>query len=119
VKRRIPCMSPVDRIAVEVMRGACWLIVDFVKGMTLRDFLADQRSHSAVAYQFVIIGEATKHLSRSFRDNHDAVPWREMAGMRNILVHDYLKLDISILWRTATHNVPALAATVTLMLDPA
>ena len=112
-------MSPVDRIAVEVIRGACRLIVDFVRGMTLRDFLADQRSHSAVAYQLVIIGEATKHLSRSFRDHYEAVPWREMAGMRDILVHDYLKLDISILWRTATHNVPALAATVTRMLDPA
>jgi uncharacterized protein with HEPN domain len=112
-------MSPVDQIAVEVMRGACRLIVDFVRGMTLRDFLADQRSHSAVAYQLVIIGEATKHLSRSFRDHHEAVPWREMAGMRDILVHDYLKLDISILWRTATYNVPVLAATVTRMLDPA
>ena len=101
------------------MRGACGLIVDFVQGMTLGDFLADRRSHSAVAYQLVIIGEATKHLSKPFRDSHDAVPWREMAGMRDILVHDYLKLDISILWRTAIYNVPALAATVTLMLDSA
>jgi len=101
------------------MRGACSLIVDFVQGMTLGEFLADQRSHSAVAYQLVIIGEATKHLSKPFRDSHDAVPWREMAGMRDILVHDYLKLDISILWRTATRHVPALASAMTLMLDHA
>jgi uncharacterized protein with HEPN domain len=101
------------------MRGACRLIVDFVGGMTLRDFLGDPRCHSAVAYQLVIIGEATKHLSRPFRDCHDAVLWREMAGMRDILVHDYLKLDISILWRTATHNVPVLAVIVTRMLDTA
>lgn len=87
--------------------------------MTLGDFLADRRSHSAVAYQLVIIGEATKHLSKPFRDDHAAVPWREMAGMRDILVHDYLKLDISILWRTATHHVPALASSMTLMLDRA
>jgi uncharacterized protein with HEPN domain len=112
-------MSPVDRITVEVMRGACSLIVDFVQGMTLGDFQADRRSHSAVAYQLVIIGEATKHLSKPFRDSHDAVPWREMAGMRDILVHDYLKLDISILWRTATCHVPALASAMTLMLDHA
>ena len=85
--------------------------------MTLGDFLEDRRSHSAVAYQLVIIGEATKHLSKPFRDSHDAVPWREMAGMRDILVHDYLKLDISILWRTATHHVPAHASAMTLMLD--
>jgi uncharacterized protein with HEPN domain len=112
-------MSPVDRITVGVMRGACGLIVDFVQDMTLRDFLADRRSHSAVAYQLVIIGEATKHLSKPFRDSHVAVPWREMAGMRDILVHDYLKLDISILWRTATHHVLALASAMTLMLDRA
>jgi uncharacterized protein with HEPN domain len=112
-------MLLVDRITVGVIRGACSLIVDFVQDMTLRDFLADQRSHSAVAYQLVIIGEATKHLSKPFRDDHVGVPWREMAGMRDILVQDYLKLDIAILWRTATHHVPALASAMTLMLDHA
>ena len=74
---------------------------------------------SAVAYQLIIIGEATKSLSRAFREDHRGIDWRGMAGMRDVLAHDYQDLNIATIWQTATRHVPALASAMTLMLDRA
>jgi uncharacterized protein with HEPN domain len=108
-----------DRNAVGHIRDACRRITSFVGPVPVSDFHADHWCLSAVAYQLIIIGEATKSLSRAFRDDHHGIDWRGMAGMRDVLAHDFQDLNIAMIWRTATHHVPALAATVTHMLEPA
>jgi len=100
------------------MRDACYRIAGFVGSVPVTDFHADHWCLSAVAYQLIIIGEATKRLSRAFRDDHRSIDWRGMAGMRDVLAHDFQDLDIVTVWRAATHHVPLLAATVTHLLDP-
>ncbi|HFE52539.1 MAG TPA: DUF86 domain-containing protein, partial [Bacteroidetes bacterium] len=62
----------------------------------------------AVVRQLEIIGEATRHLSKEFRSAHPAIPWSEIAGMRDKLVHDYFGVDLEIVWETAFRDVPAL-----------
>ncbi len=111
-------MSPSDRIALGHIRDACTLIMSFAATAGGRDFLEDRRSISAIAYQLIIIGEATKSLSRDFRDRHGAVNWRSIAGTRDVLVHDFHNLDVVVLWRTATRHVPILALAVSGILDP-
>jgi len=57
-----------------------------------------------------IIGEATKHLSESFRKSHPDVPWKMMAGMRDILIHAYHEADLNIIWKTVKEFLPDLLA---------
>ena len=52
-----------------------------------------------------IIGEAVKHVPDNVRMQYPSVPWKEMAGMRDVLIHDYGSTDVSIIWKTATENL--------------
>jgi uncharacterized protein with HEPN domain len=58
--------------------------------------------------QLEIIGEAVKRLPRTFRNHYKEVPWLDMAGMRDKLIHDYLGVDLFAVWKTATEDVPVL-----------
>ena len=62
----------------------------------------------AVIRQIEIIGEATKHLSRPLRKKYQFVPWSDMAGMRDKLIHAYFGVDITQVWLTATDELPGL-----------
>ena len=53
-----------------------------------------------------IIGEATKRISTKFRESNPSVPWSDMAGMRDVLIHDYIEVDFEIVWKTATVDLP-------------
>lgn len=64
---------------------------------------------SAILYQITIIGEATKRISPDFRSQHPAIPWREMAGMRDVIVHEYDQLDLDIIWDVIENKLPELA----------
>nr|WP_256445780.1 HepT-like ribonuclease domain-containing protein [Skermanella sp. TT6] len=111
-------MSPSDRLALGHIRDACALIMSFAGSVGSHEFREDRRSISAIAYQLIIIGEATKRLSRAFRDRHGAINWRSIAGTRDVLVHDFRNLDVIVLWRTAPWHVPILALAVSGILDP-
>jgi uncharacterized protein with HEPN domain len=63
---------------------------------------------SAVLYQITIIGEATKRLSPSLRQQHTEIPWREMAGMRDVIVHEYDQLDFAVIWDVVHNKLPEL-----------
>jgi uncharacterized protein with HEPN domain len=63
-------------------------IISFVSGMTQAEFVEDQKTIAAVMYAIAILGEATKRLSNEFREQHSQLPWRELAGLRDRLVHD-------------------------------
>jgi uncharacterized protein with HEPN domain len=111
-------MSPSDRLALGHIRDACGSIESFVGTLDATGFENDRRSISAVAYQMIIVGEATKRLSMVFRDQHGGINWRSIAGTRDVLVHDFQNLDVIILWRAATRHVPALGSAVAGMLEP-
>jgi uncharacterized protein with HEPN domain len=62
----------------------------------------------AVIRNFEIIGEATKRLSKNFRSENTDIPWKKIAGMRDILIHDYLGIDIYSVWNAIEQNLPEL-----------
>lgn len=62
----------------------------------------------AVVRQLEIIGEGTKRITKDFRNNNPEIPWADMAGMRDILIHDYIDVDLDIVWKTASESIPKL-----------
>ena len=62
----------------------------------------------AVIRQFEIVGEATKNLSDAFRECHAGLPWKDMAGFRDKLIHQYFGVDLSMVWRSVVDDVPML-----------
>lgn len=71
----------------------------------------------ATIRQLEIIGEATKHLSSEIRDGHPQVPWRRIAGFRDILIHDYMGVDLEAVWDVVEQHIPTLKEVVTSILD--
>ena len=61
---------------------------------------------SAILYQIGIMGEATKRLSSEFRKQNVHIPWNQVAGMRDIIFHQYDRLDLDIVWAVIQHSLP-------------
>ena len=77
--------------------------------MTYKEFLRDTRTQDAVIRNLEIIGEATKKLSVELRNRHPDVPWKKMAGTKDRLIHDYIGVDIEIVWQIIIAELPDLA----------
>lgn len=105
-------MSHDDRATVLDLVQAARLVVNFRGDMEKATFLKDRKTQSAVLHQLLIIGEATKRLSESFRTHHPDIPWKLMAGMRDKLIHAYDEADLDEVWNTATVDVPRLLPTL-------
>ena len=71
-------------------------------------FLADGRTQDAVLRNIEVIGEAARNVSEATRKAHPAVPWREMADMRNKVIHDYFRLDVDVIWDVIQNDLPSL-----------
>ena len=78
----------------------------FVEGISFETFQADDKTSSAVIRKFEIIGEATKQVPDEVRQEHPEVPWKEMAGMRDRLIHFYAGVDYPLVWRTIKERIP-------------
>ena len=101
-------MARAWRYWLEDIVNAIHEIQTYTAGMTLEQFTADQRTMRAVAFCFIIIGEASKQLPEVVTEQYPHVPWAKMRGMRNFLVHEYPWMSPHILWDTATLNLPPL-----------
>ena len=75
-------------------------------------FLTETHWQDASIRQLEIIGEVVKRLSRETRDRTPAVPWKDVAGMRDFLIHDYFGVDLETVWATCQTDVPALRSAV-------
>jgi len=80
-------------------------------------FFADRKTQSAVIRQLEIIGEAVKNLSPELTSAEPAVPWRQIAGARDRLIHAYFRVDIDAVWVMVENDLPALRAHVQQLLD--
>lgn len=94
------------------IREACRRIAGYVEGHDLQTFTSDDRTIRAVLYDLVVIGEAAKGVDDATRAAHPNVPWKEMAGLRDIAVHQYHRIMLDLVWDTATRRVPDLLASL-------
>ncbi len=78
----------------------------FVKGMNLAAFEKDAKTIFAVVRAFEIMGEAVKKIPSSIRNKHKDIPWKEMAGMRDKLIHEYFGIKPRVVWKTIKHDLP-------------
>jgi uncharacterized protein with HEPN domain len=90
------------------MLKAARLVVEFKEGMNKRNFLDDLKTQSAILHQLLILGEAAKRLSQEFRTQHQKIPWKQIAGMRDKLIHEYDNVDLEEVWKTARSDMPRL-----------
>ena len=77
-----------------------------------QEFLNSRLIQDAVIRNFEIIGESAKHLSEHFRSQHGKVPWRQVAGFRDVLIHEYFGVSLELVWQTVLTDLPKLKVAV-------
>lgn len=80
----------------------------FVEGIDRNDFEDNELVQNAVMRPLEIIGEASAKISKEFRKEHSDIPWREMVGLRNRLVHEYFRINYGVVWDTIHKDLPKL-----------
>lgn len=101
-------MNKDDRVYIDHILQCIERILSYISGKSHERFCDDHLTQDAVVRQLEIIGEATKRVSMELRKKNPNLPWSEMAGMRDILIHDYIDVDIDIVWKTASESIPEL-----------
>ena len=84
----------------------------FTKTVTLEQFYSNKEKILAVIKLIEIIGEAVKLIPQEIRDKNPQVPWKAIAGMRDMLVHEYWGIDINVVWETVQESLPILKAEI-------
>lgn len=100
------------RILVEDVLLAIEKIGRFTAGMDQQTFLSDEKTIDAVARNLEIIGEAVRQLPQDFKNANPEIPWSQIGGMRNRIVHEYFGLDLEIIWQVIQHDLPGLEARI-------
>ena len=86
----------------------CAFVLRISKGKTVRDIMDDELLGKGIVRGLEIIGEATKKLSDDLRIAYPQIHWEEMAGMRDVLIHDYFGIDYDVVWNTVMKDIPEL-----------
>ena len=96
------------KLYVKDILEAIKAIEKFVEGMDFENFKEDDKTSSAVIRKFEIIGEATKNIPQSIKEKYPHIPWKEMAGFRDRLIHFYFGIKYDIVWDTIKLRLPEL-----------
>ena len=106
-----------DSLFVGHILDAITRVEQFLVGIDHENFLKNELVQSAVVRQIEIMGEATKNLSIELRESDKEVPWQDITGMRDMLIHEYFGVNIEEVWQTATVDVPKLKLLIQKYVD--
>jgi uncharacterized protein with HEPN domain len=110
-------MNENDLVRLRHMRDSSLEVVGFVKDESREALNTDIKLVRALCMSIGIIGEAAVNVSHEVRQANPQIPWRSVIGMRNFLFHGYFKIDLNVVWITATENVPSLLIELERLLE--
>jgi uncharacterized protein with HEPN domain len=100
------------RLYLEDIQLAICRIEEYTAPLTFEEFARDTKTIDAVVRNLSIIGEAVKNIPEEIRLTHPGVPWEEIIGMRNKVIHEYFGVDEDILWKTIKTDLPLLKESI-------
>jgi uncharacterized protein with HEPN domain len=110
-KRRTPA------VYLEDILKAIEKIERFTRGLSKEEFLSNELVVDAIIRNLEVIGEATKKLPEELKNRHSNLPWKEIAGMRDVLIHGYFGVDLETVWDTVKEDLPALKKEIWVILE--
>ncbi len=93
-------------ILLDDIRNAIGKIGRYTAGLDQGSFLGDEKTIDAVVRNLEIIGEAVKQMPAGFKERHSTIPWSQIAGLRNRIVHDYARIDVELVWNILQTALP-------------
>ncbi len=109
-------MSADPKVLLQNILDCTRLIQEYTDGLSKDDFLASSQTQDAVLRRIEIIGEAAKNFPPGWTDAYSDVPWRQIARMRDLLIHRYFSVDLDLTWDTVHKDIPDLATKVNAIL---
>jgi uncharacterized protein with HEPN domain len=95
-----------QKILLSDIFGCIVLIEKYIGGLSKEEFLANSQAQDAILRRLEIIGEAAKKIPDDFKKDHSDIPWKNICGMRDIIVHDYFGINLERAWNTVKKDRP-------------
>jgi uncharacterized protein with HEPN domain len=89
----------------------------FIEGMNFEEFSTDEKTIYAVVRAIEVIGESVRNIPEDLRNTYSEIPWREIVGTRDKLIHEYFGVNLNVVWRTVKEDLPTLITQLTAILD--
>ena len=105
-----------NNVYIDLIIAACKKVSEYIAGLNEPTFTADSKTQSAVIMQLQVIGEIAKKLDEKTKGEIDA-PWKMIIGLRNIISHDYFLLELGMIWKIVSKDIPDLEAKLHAHLD--
>ena len=106
-----------DRVFIAQMVEAAEAALEFTEGRSKESVASDRLVGFAVVRAIQLVGQAARGVSEKVQAAHPEIPWRQMIGMRNVVVHDYADVDLGLVWKTVREDLPGLIRRLNAILE--